>query len=183
MALVHARPGNYLAFLPSYVMMEEVARALEPQADGRTTIVRQHPGMREAERERFVATFRQARAAGASLVGLCVLGGIFGESIDLPGKTLVGVVVVGTGMPTASAEREVIRDYFDTKGERGFAYAYTYPGLIKVLQAAGRLIRTEEDRGVVLLLDDRFLQKELREEFPKEWENVRVCTLRDLGGN
>ncbi|MBR4615931.1 MAG: ATP-dependent DNA helicase, partial [Kiritimatiellae bacterium] len=123
----------------------------------------------------------ETHTADASLVGLCVLGGIFGESIDLPGEALVGVVIVGTGMPRASAEREIIRDYFDAKEGKGFAYAYTYPGLNKVLQAAGRLIRTEEDRGVVLLLDDRFLQKELREAFPKEWENVRVCTLEDVG--
>jgi Rad3-related DNA helicase len=108
------------------------------------------------------------------------LGGIFGESIDLPGETLVGVVVAGTGMPRATPEREVIRDYFDAKEGKGFAYAYTYPGLNKVLQAAGRLIRTEEDHGVVLLLDDRFLEDELREALPKEWQNVQTCTLKTL---
>ena len=138
--------------------------------------------MKEAERERFVARFRKTHAADASLIGLCVLGGIFGESIDLPGDALVGVVVVGTGMPPASAEREVIRDYFDAKERKGFAYAYTYPGLIKVLQAAGRLIRSEEDRGVVLLLDDRYLEGELREAFPKEWTNVQACTLKTMPG-
>lgn len=111
-----------------------------------------------------------------------MLGGIFGESIDLPGKTLVGVVVVGTGMPRSTAEREVIRDHFDAQEGKGFAYAYTYPGLNKVLQAAGRLIRTEEDRGVVLLLDDRFLEDELHREFPKEWRDVRTCTLETLPG-
>lgn len=180
MALTHARPGNYLVFLPSYAMMEEVAKTLEPQVDDRTTVVRQQPGMREEERERFVARFREAHPKGTSLVGLCVLGGIFGESIDLPGETLVGVVVVGTGMPRASAEREVIRDYFDAKQGKGFAYAYTYPGLNKVLQAAGRLIRTEEDHGVVLLLDDRFLESELQETFPREWKGVQTCTLKTL---
>ena len=182
MTLAHARPGNYLAFLPSYVMMDEVAKALSPLTDGRITIVRQRPGMRENERERFVAHFREPHATGASLLGLCVLGGIFGESIDLPGETLVGVVVVGTGMPKATSEREVIRDYFDAKGGKGFAYAYTYPGLNKVLQAAGRLIRTEEDRGVVLLLDDRFLESELQEAFPKEWKDVQTCTLKTMPG-
>lgn len=179
-ALTHGHPGNYLAFLPSYAMMEEVAQALAPLVDSRTVVVRQSPGMREGERERFVATFREQRTAGTSLVGLCVLGGVFGESIDLPGETLVGVVVVGTGMPRATAEREVIRDYFDAKEGKGFAYAYTYPGLNKVLQAAGRLIRTEDDHGVVLLLDDRFLENELREALPKEWENVQPCTLKTL---
>ena len=178
--LTRARPGNYLAFLPSYAMMEEVARALEPVVDGRTTVIRQHSGMREEERERFVDRFRETRAAGTSLIGLCVLGGVFGESIDLPGETLVGVIVVGTGLPMATSERKVIRDYFDAKEGRGFAYAYTYPGMIKVLQAAGRLIRTEEDHGVVLLLDDRFLESELQMAFPKEWRDVQACMLKTL---
>lgn len=177
MALTHARPGNYLVFVPSYAMMEEVARALLPLLDSRVSIVRQRPGMREDERERLVEEFRKPHAASASLVGLCVLGGVFGESIDLPGEALVGVVVVGTGMPVATGEREVIKDYFDAKEDKGFAYAYTYPGLVKVLQAAGRLMRTEKDHGVVLLLDDRFLQRELREALPKDWRNVRTCTL------
>ena len=179
MALTHARPGNYLVFLPSYAMIAEVEKALGRLADNRTMIV-QRPAMRETERERFVAKFRDKHASDASLVGLCVLGGIFGESIDLPGEALVGVVVVGTGMPRASGEREVIRDYFDAKEGRGFAYAYTYPGANKVLQAAGRLMRSEEDHGVVLLLDDRFLERELREVFPREWGNVQTCTLESM---
>ncbi len=178
--LTRTRPGNYLALLPSYAMMEEVSKALEPLTSAETTVIRQRLGMREDEREHFVARFRETRAAGKSLLGLCVLGGIFGESIDLPGESLVGVAVVGTGMPRASSEREVIKDYFDVKMGKGFAYAYTYPGLNKVLQAAGRLIRTEDDHGVVLLLDDRFLEDELRAAFPREWKNVQACTLETL---
>ena len=178
--LTHARPGNYLTFLPSYALLDEVAKALNPLVDSRTSVMRQRPGMREGDRERFVDEFRTVREVGTSLIGLCVLGGIFGESIDLPGESLVGVVVVGTGMPGISDEREVIKNYFDAKEGSGFSYAYTYPGMIKVLQAAGRLIRTEEDRGVVLLLDDRFLDRELREAFPREWKHVRTCTLETL---
>ena len=136
--------------------------------------------MREDERERFVAKFRQPHNSGASIIGLCVLGGIFGESIDLPGAALIGVVVVGTGMPPASDEHEVIKNYFDAKKDKGFAYAYTYPGMIKVLQAVGRLIRTEEDRGVVLLLDERFLEDELQQAFPEEWRGVQTCTIKTL---
>ncbi|MBR3225123.1 MAG: ATP-dependent DNA helicase [Atopobiaceae bacterium] len=185
-ALVRARPGNYLVFLPSYAMMGEVAKALDLVVDSKIAVARQQAGMREDERERFVARFRTAGSGdagkGASLVGLCVLGGVFGESIDLPGESLIGVVVVGTGMPVATHEREVIRDYFDAKEGKGFVYAYTYPGMIKVLQAAGRLIRTERDHGVVLLLDDRFLEAELQKAFPKEWESVRACTLKTLPG-
>ncbi len=180
--LVQARPGNYLVFLPSYAMAGEVARAYAPIAGDGTTVVQQHSGMFEDERERFVARFRQEHGTTRSLVGLCVLGGIFGESIDLPGESLVGVVVVGTGMPRATAEREVIREYFDAKGSQGFVYAYTYPGLIKVLQAAGRLMRTEKDHGTVLLLDDRFMERELRSAFPAEWTNVQACTLQTLPG-
>ncbi len=180
MALTRTRPGNYLAFLPSYAMMEEVSKALNPLEDTGTTFIQQRPSMRENEREQFVAKFRETRTAGKSLLGLCVLGGIFGESIDLPGESLVGVVVVGTGMPRATSEREVIRDYFDAKMGKGFAYAYTYPGLNKVLQAAGRLIRTEKDHGTVLLLDDRFLDKELQRAFPREWKNRQTCTLETL---
>ena len=180
MTLTRTRPGNYLAFLPSYAMLDEVEHALAQRVDGRTTVIKQSSSMREGERERFVAQFREPRAAGTSLIGLCVLGGVFGESIDLPGETLVGVAVVGTGLPRATGEREVIRDYFDIKERKGFAYAYTYPGLIKVLQAAGRLIRTEEDHGVVLLLDDRFQESELQEAFPREWKNVQTCTLTTL---
>ncbi|MBQ1840907.1 MAG: ATP-dependent DNA helicase, partial [Atopobiaceae bacterium] len=180
MALTHTRPGNYLAFLPSYAMMEEVQKTLNPLIGAGTTVIQQRPSMREGEREQFVARFRETRTTDKSLLGLCVLGGIFGESIDLPGESLVGVVVVGTGMPRVTSEREVIRDYFDAKLGKGFAYAYTYPGLNKVLQAAGRLIRTEKDHGTVLLLDDRFLEDELRQAFPKEWENIQTCTLETL---
>jgi Rad3-related DNA helicase len=177
---LHAHPGNYLAFLPSYAIVKEVAKALVPLVGTNAKVVRQRPGMPERERDRFVAEFRETRSADTSLIGLCVLGGIFGESIDLPGESLVGVVVLGTGMPRATGEREVIRNHFDARGGTGFAYAYTYPGMIKVLQAAGRLIRTEEDRGVVLLLDDRFLEGELQKAFPTEWKNVRTCTLKTL---
>jgi Rad3-related DNA helicase len=163
-------------------MMDEVAAVLDRVVDGKTTVILQVPSMREADRERFVDRFRGPHAAGRSLIGLCVLGGIFGESIDLPGESLVGVVVVGTGMPRSSAEREVIRNYFDAKGDKGFAFAYTYPGLNKVLQAAGRLIRTETDHGIVLLLDDRFLEADLQEAFPKEWKNVQTCTVNTMTG-
>ena len=180
MTLVRARAGNYLAYLPSYAMLDEVAKALSLIADSKVKIARQQAGMHEEDRERFVDRFRQNRDEGTSLIGLCVLGGIFGESIDLPGDNLVGVAVVGTGMPPATSEREVIRDYFDAEEDKGFSYAYTYPGMNKVLQAAGRLIRTEADRGVALLLDDRFSQDELQDAFPPEWKDIQTCTIKTL---
>ena len=181
-ALTHVRPGNYLAFVPSYAMLDEVAQALEPLTDDKTEVIQQQPGMRENNRDCFVDMFRATHNANKSLIGLCVLGGIFGESIDLPGDALVGVVVVGTGMPGISDEREIIKSNFDAKEGKGFVYAYTYPGMTKVLQAAGRLIRTENDRGVLLLLDDRFLEDELQKAFPQEWSDVQTCTLKTMPG-
>ena len=105
------------------------------------------------------------------------MGGIFSEGIDLIGDRLIGTAVVGTGLPQVSCEREILKDYYDEKGEQGFDYAYRYPGMNKVLQAAGRVIRTQEDKGVVLLLDDRFAQSEYSRLFPKHWRHLEY--LRD----
>ena len=107
-----------------------------------------------------------------SLVGFCVLGGIFSEGIDLKEDSLIGVVVVGTGIPMISRNRDIIRDYFNKCGKDGYAYAYVYPGMNKVLQAAGRVIRTAKDEGIILLLDDRFLTLEYELLFPREWNKV-----------
>ncbi len=178
---VQAYPGNYLVFSPSYRMLGEVADAFERVMPGGTEVLRQTPAMTDAEREAFIAQFLEKRG-GDSTVGFCVLGGFFGEGIDLPGDALVGVVIIGTGLPQMSAERALVRDYHDTRGRDGFAYAFTYPGFNKVLQAAGRLIRTEQDRGVVLLLDKRFCRSDLQELFPREWQRVETCTLATVSG-
>ena len=105
-----------------------------------------------------------------TLIGFCVLGGIFGEGIDLKNDSLIGAVIVGTGIPQVCCEREILKNYFDDRGENGFDYAYRYPGMSKVLQAAGRVIRTAEDVGIIALLDERFLQMSNRRLFPREWE-------------
>ena len=110
------------------------------------------------------------------------MGGVFSEGIDLAEDRLIGAVIVGTGLPQVCNDREIIRKYFDEKGMRGFDYAYLYPGMNKVLQSAGRVIRTETDRGVILLLDDRFLQRQYREALPGEWENSHICSLPKLRG-
>ena len=105
------------------------------------------------------------------------MGGIFSEGIDLDGEKLIGAAVVGAGIPQVGPERELLKQYFDRSGENGFDYAYRYPGMNKVLQAAGRVIRTTEDTGVILLLDERFRNREYRELFPREWERQTVCRI------
>ena len=128
----------------------------------------QRPKMEDAERTAFLEAFHEVRP-GRSLVGFCVLGGMFGEGIDLRGDRLIGSIVVGTGIPPVEPQREMLRAYFSTQGKNGYDYAYRFPGMNKVLQAAGRVIRTARDRGVVLLLDGRFHDPSNRALFPVEW--------------
>jgi Rad3-related DNA helicase len=115
-----------------------------------------------------------------SILGFCVMGGIFSEGIDLKEDSLIGVIIVGTGFPQVCNEREIIKDYFEKNGEDGFDYAYRYPGMNKVLQAAGRVIRTEQDIGVVALLDERFAQRAYTELFPREWTNMRLASTSSV---
>ena len=176
----NARMGHYLAFFPSYRMMEDVYDLYLELDEGRTECVIQQSGMGEAQRETFLSRFRE-QACTRSLLGFCVLGGIFSEGIDLKGESLIGAAIVGTGLPQICNEREILRQYYEGRQMDGFAYAYRYPGMNKVLQAAGRVIRTEEDLGVVLLLDDRFGTAEYTRMFPLEWSGVRGCRSRDVG--
>ncbi len=183
---VEARRGNYLVFFPSYQMQQEVFQEFQEAYKQESLLcVCQKPGMKETEREEFLGMFRRERnrsgTGGEGLVGFCVMGGVFSEGIDLIGESLIGVVVVGTGIPQISYEREILKSYYDQRGGQGFDYAYRYPGMNKVLQAAGRVIRTAEDKGVVLLLDERFLQRDYRQLFPVEWADYQVCTEESLG--
>jgi Rad3-related DNA helicase len=127
--------------------------------------------MAEVEREEFLATF--ATNPEHTLVGFALMGGIFGEGIDLIGDRLSGAVVVGVGLPQIGLEREIIRAYYEAKNQQGYEFSYMYPGFNKVLQAVGRVIRTEEDRGIVLLIDDRFSRYSYKKLFPEEWKKVR----------
>ena len=142
----------------------------------------QQTGMREAEREAFLQAFsgEASKRRGGSLVAFCVLGGIFGEGIDLKKEQLIGAVIVGTGLPQISNEREILMHYYDERAGAGFDYAYRFPGMNKVLQAAGRVIRTTEDVGVIELLDERFLKSDYRGLFPREWEQRRICTVNEV---
>jgi Rad3-related DNA helicase len=131
--------------------------------------------MKETDREAFLAQFEQE--ANRTLVAFCVLGGIFSEGIDLKKDKLIGAIIVGTGLPQIGTEREILKNYYDANSGNGFDYAFRYPGINKVLQAAGRVIRTSEDRGIILLLDERFLQREYHPLYPREWEERSICTL------
>ena len=177
-----AKAGNYLVFFPSYAMLDEVLGIYQENFSREgTRMVSQQPSMKEEDREAFLAAFSEASLPGSeTLIGFVVLGGFFSEGIDLPGKSLIGAVIVGTGLPQISHEREVLKGYFDRRGEDGFAIAYRYPGMNKVLQAAGRVIRTKEDRGVIVLLDERFGESANRILFPREWKDVKRCRLKEV---
>lgn len=169
-AVVRAKTGNYLVYFPSYDYLQEVYERFSVQ-NPEITALSQTPGMKEEEREEFLERFREDPKE--TLVGFAVLGGLFGEGVDLTGSRLSGAVIVGVGLPQIGPEREIIRSYFEVTRGQGFEFAYMYPGMHKVLQAVGRVIRTEEDRGVVLLIDERFSLASYRKLFPKEWDPVR----------
>lgn len=170
-----AHRGNYMFFFPSYKMMEEIADMWEERYD--EPILRQKTSMAEEDREKFLASFDGESAVTA----FCVLGGIFGEGIDLKGERLVGAAIVGTGLPMVCLERQLYKEYFDGMGKDGFKYAYQYPGMNKVMQAAGRVIRTMEDRGCILLMDERFENREYQELFPREWFPYYKVGLEGMG--
>ena len=172
------RKGNYFVFFPSYQMMNTVAELLVGELDG---IMVQEGTMSEREREEFLEAFSEE--GEKNRIGFCVLGGIFGEGIDLKNDRLIGAVVVGTGLPMVCNERELFRGFYDERNQSGFDYSYLYNGMNKVQQAAGRVIRTMEDRGAILLLDERFLQAQYQELFPREWypyEIVDVKRMKEL---
>lgn len=176
--VVKAKMGNYLIFFPSYRFMEDVYQEftqLLASDEEAMELVIQQKHMDEEERENFLRAFEMRREK--SLIGFGVLGGIFSEGIDLTNEKLIGTLIIGTGLPQVCNEREILKSYFDQKGLYGFDYAYRYPGMNKVLQAAGRVIRTEDDRGVILLLDERFQKEKGKEIFPKEWADCERCRL------
>ncbi len=175
---VKVKCGNYMIFFPSYKFMRRVYESFVAINEGRADICVQESGMREEERESFLEEFKKKREK--PLAAFCVMGGIFGEGIDLKNEQLIGAIIVGTGLPQISNEREILKNYYDERSGDGFDYAYRYPGMNKVLQAAGRVIRTAADVGVIELLDERFLREEYRNLFPREWERNEVCRLGTL---
>lgn len=172
---IQLRKGNYLVFFPSYQMMQSIFNLAEGVIEG---LVMQSSNMTEEEREAFLDEF--VEDPKATRVAFCVMGGIFSEGIDLKSSRLIGAIVVGTGLPMVCNERELFRGYFDAKNNSGFDYAYLYQGMNKVLQSAGRVIRTNEDRGAILLLDERFLQAQYYQLFPKEWFPFEPVNLNSM---
>lgn len=176
--VISAHQGNYMIFFPSYKMMEDVYAVYEENFRFfGIHVMLQQPHMREDEKEIFLQRFEQE---GQYLLGFCVMGGIFSEGIDLVGEKLVGALIVGTGLPQISYERELLREFYEERGENGFDYAYRFPGMNKVLQSAGRVIRTQDDRGVIALLDERFGYAEYKNLFPREWSEYSFCSRSNV---
>lgn len=167
-AVIGGKKGNYLIYFPSYKYMNAVYEVFSEENQGVDTVC-QSSEMTEGDREEFLSKFNANNTK--TLVGFAVMGGVFGEGIDLTGDKLSGAVIVGVGLPQICFERDIIKNHFDEANGQGFEYSYTYPGMNKVMQAVGRVIRTENDRGVVLLIDDRFTSRLYKSLFPQEWNN------------
>lgn len=176
--MVHGKQGNYMAFFPSYKMMNDVHECgCAIGLFGDIEVIVQDSHLSEQERDEFISRFREEEKP---VLGFCILGGIFSEGIDLAGEHLIGAAIVGTGLPMVCNENEIKLNYFSDREDKGFEYAYLYPGMNKVQQAAGRVIRTMDDRGVILLLDERFVTRQVVDTFPAEWEDYRVVNLNTV---
>lgn len=163
-----AKKGNYIVFFPSYSYMNKAYKHYIDKYGSENTILQQSD-MSEKLKEDFLEYFDENE-----ILAFCVMGGLFSEGIDLKGDKLIGTIIIGVGLPQVCLEQELIKDYFNKKSVSGYDYAYTYPGMNKVLQAVGRVIRTEEDEGVAILVDDRFLSMKYKELMPSEWSNMHV---------
>jgi DNA excision repair protein ERCC-2 len=177
-SLVEAKKGNYMVYFPSYEYLRMVHPLYKRAFPGHKVLVQTHE-MREADRENFLRYFSDEN--DHTLVGFVVMGGIFGEGIDLVGDRLSGAVIVGVGLPGISLEREMIRYHYEENQMAGFDYAYRFPGLIRVFQAAGRVIRTEKDRGTILLIDTRYSLPLYKDLFPREWQVQQTQNHRQIG--
>ncbi len=168
-----ARRGNYIVFSPSFEYAEALYEAFKLKYP-KINCILQRKDMTYKEKEDFLAEFK--KGDGRYLVAFCVLGGIYSEGIDLSGESLIGAVVVGIGLPTLSYEREAMASYYQEKYDMGKEYAYLYPGINRVLQAAGRVIRQESDRGVIVLVDDRFKDPIYKKSIPDLWRDMKFVT-------
>ena len=185
-----------MIFFPSYSMMEKIHEIYQKyyNLQDKVECILQKDSMTEEERENFLHHFTgnddlniqeqialSIETEEKSLLGFCVLGGIFSEGIDLKEDSLIGVIIVGTGLPLVCPEREILKNYFEQEEGNGFDFAYRYPGMNKVLQAAGRVIRTDSDIGIIALLDERFLQNSYSRLFPREWHEYKVVQESTVG--
>ena len=172
--IISCEKGNYMVFFPSYRYMESVYELFTEEE--RQGILIQEGNMSEEDRVEFLNRFGD----DTGVTGFCVMGGVFSEGIDLKGEKLIGAIIVGTGLPSISVNEQVLKEYYDGRYGKGFEYAYIYPGMNKVMQAAGRVIRTENDRGIIVLLDERFLQSSYRSLFPREWNNYKTVDMTNV---
>ncbi len=177
--IISQRKGNYMIFCPSYAFMQQVYDCFIKIVPSYVDVIMQESGMREADRAAFLSEFDPNRKN--MLAAFCVMGGIFGEGIDLTEDALIGAVIIGTGLPQVGTQTKLLQEHFSKQGKDGFLYAYLYPGMNKVQQSAGRVIRTEQDKGVIALLDDRFMQRQYQSCFPREWSSFDMCTLETVG--
>jgi Rad3-related DNA helicase len=179
--IVSERKGNYMVFLPSYHYLKEVESVLNEISEENIgfTFLSQASSMNESQREQFLKEFSKEREN--SFVALCVMGGVFSEGIDLRADQLIGAIIVGTGLPMVCTEQHILKEYFDEKEQKGFDYAYQYPGMNKVMQAAGRVIRTVDDEGIIALLDERFLRPDYQALFPREWDEYYEVRRNNVG--
>lgn len=178
------KKGNYMVFFPSYKYMQDVYMTMQNNMDKfenikNSTILMQSMDMDEEKKEEFLGNF--VAGEGVNIIGMCVLGGIFSEGIDLANEALIGSIVVGTGIPMVCNEREILRKYYDIRNNAGYEYSYIYPGVNKVLQAAGRVIRTATDKGVIAVLDERLLENTYDLLLPREWNDMYVVNARNVG--
>ena len=194
--IVQQRYGNYMVFFPSHAFLEEVYDCFMQEYFDESCMecVVQEEYMSEQMREAFLDRFTGNTDCDLTsqisfdieededtiLIGFCVMGGIFSEGIDLKNDSLIGAMIVGTGLPQVCCERELLKEYFDEQGENGFDYAYRFPGMNKVLQSAGRVIRTAQDVGVIALLDERFITYQYRRMFPREWSQYEVVSVDEI---
>ncbi len=177
--IVDKQKGNYMVFFPSYKFMDDIYTLAEDRGFTEKYICEiQKSNINEREREEFLEKFEGVY--DKPFVAFCVMGGIFSEGIDLTNDKLIGTIIIGTGLPQIGNEKDIIKDYFNEKGKNGFDYAYRYPGMNKVMQAAGRVIRTKDDIGVIALLDERFAERSYRNLFPREWNDCKFIELEDL---
>ena len=170
LAFINAKKGNYFIYLPSYEYLDNLLKVIEFPKNVDVHI--QNKEMSESEKEEFISSFKKKNRK--TVVGLAIIGGAFGEGIDLVGDSLIGVVIVGIGLPKINFESNEVVEYYKKNEINGFNYAYTYPGMNKVMQAVGRLIRSETDRGAALLIDERYMWNDYRILFKKEWDNYEV---------
>jgi Rad3-related DNA helicase len=176
--IIAHKMGNYMVFFPSYQYMNSVVSIIQEQPL-LFKLITQTSKMKEHERDAFLENFKEDPQE--TVVGFCVLGGLFSEGIDLKSDRLIGSIIVGVGLPQICTERDIIREYFQHNQGCGFEYAYLYPGMNKVMQAAGRVIRSERDRGIIVLIDERYLSPTYRSLFPEEWFPYNQVNAKVIG--